>query len=85
MIATRPRKWLYCRRLKRVGRRRDGRLDCEKLPNVTPDFCRRFRRWLATRFDTWPDKAFDAMPSDFNRVAHNAEGRQLAKEIRRSA
>jgi hypothetical protein len=38
---------------------------------------------LATHFDTWPNKAFDEMPSDFQREAHNAEGRLLAQEIRR--
>jgi hypothetical protein len=84
MIAHRPRKWLRVFAANPTGlTTRDGMLECERLPNASETFCREFRAWKDSHFDTWPDRSFDAMPADFDRAAHNAEGQRLAEEIKR--
>ena len=84
MIAPRPQTWLVVDPHYKTGMvTREGLLHVADLPTVSEAFCRRFNDWLAHFFNTWPDCNFDAMPVDFNRKAHNAEGLLLAEEIHR--
>ena len=53
------------------------------VPNVSEPFCNEFHTWANSHFDKWPNESFDAMPTNFDRVRHNAEGHRLAQEVKR--
>ncbi len=83
MKAARPRDWLVIFASYDSGLfTRDGFLQVDDLPSVSPQFCQRFKAWLAEHFDPWPKNKYDDMPQDFDRMAHNLAGRRLAMEIK---
>jgi hypothetical protein len=59
-----------------------GNLSIEKVPGNTSELCQRFRDWLASHWDSWPDKDWSRMPKDFDREEHNARGREIARQIK---
>jgi len=60
-----------------------GHITVERIPGATPDLCKQFRDWLASYWDSWPGKDWSEMPEGFDREAHNARGRELARQIKR--